>query len=667
MSVLRFRLRLQLQKAISLSETHIPVVNHGFSQQQAKPISYTAIKYHLQTVKNAKFQNQDKSKDLIFLDDPDSFGLMSKSNEAFQTKYTEDEGDNKEEEKAKFFPAEYSKLSIKKYSDLIKEHLENGRIKEAIDILEVKMLEQDKKTPDEYIYNLLISGCAQVGYTKKAFMLFNDMKRRGLKVTGGTYTSLFNACSNSPFPEDGASRAYKLKSLMEEKLHEPNLTNYNSMIKAFGRCGDLKQAFGIVDEMVSKKIGIRVHTFNFLLQACITDKVSGFRHALLVWRKMLSFRERPNEYSFNLMLRCIKECGLGEDINLSQIGNLIPELELNQNKIRQITEGESTKSLEENVLQCASTSESALSDHKTVDELPNLIAKLPHMGSVLSLNAIKSPQDRFMLVGGLEGFINEIKIWSRVPNIKTATLLLDLMPNTNAAEETLFIMIKVYKVKTDIDFYNFMIRRRCFRFDYVGAKDILNLIEAENSVKLKKFFKRKTIIKPNIMTYGILALTCGTIEDASKFLLDMKDKRLRANTEIMGTLLKNAIYKCDFEYVIYILNFVREDNIVSNKTFTDSLGKFKSKCKYRMKQIKANPEKTNEDDEFVKGYEKFLREYDQLMKNVETYEDIENEHPWKQYRENQPVTFQRPTLGKTKGIRYHKRPSRKHVKYVVKM
>jgi pentatricopeptide repeat domain-containing protein 1 len=53
-------------------------------------------------------------------------------------------------------------------------------------------------------------------------------------------------------------------------------------ILAFGRCGDLSTAFTLVDEMAEKEIVISNETFNFLLQACITDKDAGFRHALLV-------------------------------------------------------------------------------------------------------------------------------------------------------------------------------------------------------------------------------------------------------------------------------------------------------------------------------------------------------------------------------------------------
>lgn len=48
------------------------------------------------------------------------------------------------------------------------------QLKDALDVLDVKMKNEHVR-PDKYIYNLLISGCANVGYTKKAFQLFNQV------------------------------------------------------------------------------------------------------------------------------------------------------------------------------------------------------------------------------------------------------------------------------------------------------------------------------------------------------------------------------------------------------------------------------------------------------------------------------------------------------------
>lgn len=57
------------------------------------------------------------------------------------------------------------------------------------------------------------------------------MKKRGLPVKPSVYTSLFNSCSNSPFPSDGLTRTRKLFALMIEKDILPNQITCHSIIK----------------------------------------------------------------------------------------------------------------------------------------------------------------------------------------------------------------------------------------------------------------------------------------------------------------------------------------------------------------------------------------------------------------------------------------------------
>lgn len=255
-------------------------------------------------------QNEDQDYIVRLQSDPDTFGEAYKKEEIY-------EDDLKEEEYLSNPPNPSKRLSTKQYADIIKDLIRHRKIKEAIDVVEVRMLKDDKVKPENYLYNLLLGACGRVGYTKKAFQLYNDMKRRALKVTPGTYTALFNACANSPWPEDGLTRAKHLHQIMIEKRYEPNDTNYNSMIKAYGRCGDLKTAFSLVDEMIVKGFMIKDDTLNFLLQACISDKEAGFRHALLVWRKFVDKNIAPSLFSYNLMLRCIRDCNLG-DLEVTQ-------------------------------------------------------------------------------------------------------------------------------------------------------------------------------------------------------------------------------------------------------------------------------------------------------------------------------------------------------------
>lgn len=389
--------------------------------------------------------------------DPDTFGSDLNQEEIL------DEGDKREEEFLENQPLPSQKLSTKQYADIIKAFIRKRKIKEAIDVLETKMIKEDRVKPEAYIFNLLLGACGRVGYTKKAFSLYNKMKQRGLPVMGGTYTALFNACSNSPWPEDGLTRAKHLRNIMIEKGHEVNSTTYNAMIKAFGRCGDTKTAFELVDEMVDKKIRIHTDTINFLLHSCITDKSAGFRHALLVWRKFSGRNLQPNLYSYNLMLRCIRECGLGDiEATMDVINRIV------QKNHNLIADGVDTAQIAEDNTQNAIQIQQ---DPKLMPiNRPNLLSNRPYLGNIISVSEITKAEDRFILVGGLTGFLNEMKQNNCSPDIKTITLLLDVIPNTLAAETELLSTMKQFNIKYDVDFFNMLIKRRSLRGDYKNAK-----------------------------------------------------------------------------------------------------------------------------------------------------------------------------------------------------
>lgn len=405
-------------------------------------------------------------------DDPDTFG------EAADEEPELDAGDIEEERYLTEKPVASQKLSTKQYADIIKEFLRKRKIKEAIDVLEVRMLKEDRVQPENYIYNLIIGACGRVGYTKKAFSLYNDMKRRALKITPGTYTALFNACATSPWPTtDGLSRAKHLRTIMLEKMYEPNITNYNAMIKAFGRGGDLETAFCLVDEMVAKKLPVKDDTLNFLLQACITDKEAGFRHALLVWRKFVEKKIRPSLYSYNLMLRCIRDCGLGDiETTTNVINQLLSNSQglLEERKQKLIGDGQNNVTVfqDNDQIKLVDNGKDVekIQDNLMVSSRPNLMANVPHLGNILSLSEVTKPEDRLLLVGGYSEFLQNMADHECTPDIKTFTQLLDNIPSTSAAEVNLLQAIKRNNLKPDIDFFNMLIKKRSMRFDYESAK-----------------------------------------------------------------------------------------------------------------------------------------------------------------------------------------------------
>lgn len=62
-----------------------------------------------------------------------------------------------------------------------------------------------------------------------------------------------------------ASATGFFRKLKSENVQLPGVV-YHNMIKAFGRCGDLKTAFSLVDEMKAEKLPINEETYCHLLQ-----------------------------------------------------------------------------------------------------------------------------------------------------------------------------------------------------------------------------------------------------------------------------------------------------------------------------------------------------------------------------------------------------------------
>lgn len=562
----------------------------------------------------------ENTRELIAAQDSDSFGTLGVKVLASDNDLN-DEGDIEEEKYLKHPPKRSQQLSIKQYADMIKDHLKYHQVKEALDVLEVRMKE-DRVKPDNYLFNLLINGTAKVGYSRKAFNLFTQMRQRGLKVTGATYTSLFNACANTPWQQDGLNKAHHLREIMLEKGYEPNASNYNAMIKAFGRCNDLKTAFTIVDEMSDKKILIEVETFNFLLQACASDKEFGFRHALLVWHKMYQRRLKPDIYSFNLMLRCCRDTNFGDVESMTEV---LQTILLSADSSVDEFQLEANNSKDEASLVVKKGKEAEVQP----DPAPNLLALRPHLGNLISLNEVKKPEDKLLLLGGFSGFLATMKDFNVKPDLKTYTELIEVIPPTYAAETRLLNQLKKHEIKCDTDFFNILMKKRSMRFDYEGAKEVIEMIEKVN-------------LQPDIATYGVLALGCQSQEEARELIAEMNSKGIKMNAPILGAMLKSGCIKKNFDYIIEVLYIIKELNIKPNERMLECLEDLLKICnRHKKKDVKVASK------EFREDYSQFKRRL-QAWKAVMGLKDVEfdeakqilKDAPWEQFQSTQADGFE---------------------------
>ncbi|EDW30160.1 GL22616 [Drosophila persimilis] len=536
--------------------------------------------------KNGK-EKKPKPEKVLEHGDPDTFGDAKIS-----ASQSEDPGDIEEEEYISKPTRHSKKLQTKEYAHLIKEHLNANRLNDAIAVLEQRMLREDRVKPEKYIYNLLISGCAKAGYTRKAFSLYTKMRQRGLNVSGGTYTSLFNACANAPSISDGLAKAQILRENMLEKGYEPNAKNYNAMIKAYGRCGDVDTAYMLADEMVDRKLDMNADTFNFLLQACASNPEHGFRHALLTWHKMLRGGISPDYYSFNVMLRCARDCGFGTLESMREVLHQIAPAATKQEAVPQLEGGEKDNLLSE------SSSTSSLPDHIEVAttaselELPNLLLPRPHLGSLVALEEVTRPHERFLLLGGITGFLEHMKQHKITPDIQTFTTMLEVIPPTNSAEKQLLTFVRKIGLKADIDFFNILIKKRSMRFDYDSAREVLSMI-------------RTAGLRPDIVTYGVLALGCRTQEEARELLLQMQEAEIKMNMPILGAMLRQGCAQKSFGYINEIMQLSLEEGVKPNEPFLRHLHNFHRGC---ARAIDARHPSTKTPT-FKKGHSKFCDKY----------------------------------------------------------
>lgn len=367
--------------------------------------------------------------------------------------------DEAEQEEEKFQDTEACvprrlKPSMGQYAKMINLHTSKNDLDSALKVLD--LLKENRDKPTMYLYNLLLYSLAKQGDIKRCFRLYNKAKKHGLQPNAATYTSLFNACALADNKAVALEHLNNLRQSLYERQFPLNETHYNAMVKAYSWHGHIVEAFQLADEMRDRRIPIGESTYNSLFHGAISDKEAGLRHALIVWHLMHLENIKPTLMTYNLLLRAIRDTNLG---NLKPDDVLLSGLD--QTRIS-LTEGERPDLLasppvlstllplgKEQNIQC--------------DTDANIQKRSVNLNDVLANN-------RLILFGGLEGFLNRMFNNDVKPTAKTITLLLDLIPNSIPAENLLIKIADEKNIELDIDFFNMLIKRRSMRLDYKAAK-----------------------------------------------------------------------------------------------------------------------------------------------------------------------------------------------------
>ena len=329
----------------------------------------------------------------------------------------------------------------------------------------------------------------------KAGELLSRYRSGGNSAEYGMFANTFHACANAPAETKEASlkiaHGCKTSLLRQNKAQLP-LPLYNTMVAAFGRCGDIETAFSIIDEMQNKRVVLECQTFNHLLQACISDRESGFRLALTIYRRLLNKNVKPTQHTYNLLLKAAKDCGIGntedaydllvEAMSSKEVRKFKQKLleektDIKRDIIKNLGNDKREGNSVELVSLSGSDSELAMHNSKPLPpQLPNLLSNHPVMDFITGLSAKElnsCSNARLQLFGGVDGFVDVVTNEFNVKiDIKTISSLINFV-NSDLEEEKLLDHMRQERVKPDIDFFNQLMRRKVERKDYKGTYQIV--------------------------------------------------------------------------------------------------------------------------------------------------------------------------------------------------
>ncbi|XP_006859796.1 PREDICTED: pentatricopeptide repeat-containing protein 1, mitochondrial [Chrysochloris asiatica] len=530
--------------------------------------------------------------------------------------------------------------------------IKEGKLAEALDLFERQMLQEERLQPLECNYTVLIGGCGRVGYLKKAFRLYNDMKKRNLEPSDSTYTALFNVCSESPWKESALQSALKLRQQLRARNIPLSLKTYHALLKMAAMCSDLRMCLDVLKEIIHKGHVVTEETFNLLLMGCIQDKKTGFRYALQVWRQMLSLGLQPSLHGYNLLLGAARDCGLGDSAVATEllfrplgeavllqppgarwrrarrtaqavVGGIVsarlhvealerqlflePSLGLKgspeSRETRAQCEVDTVEEPDHTVALTPVTQQSPPSGLEV-----NLLALGAVPPAVVSLGTVATPADRLALMGGIDGFLGNMLEHGLQPSIKTLTLLAEVVAPGSPSESSLLATLDKNHIEADVTFFNTLIRKKSRLGDLEGAKALIPVLA-----------KRGLI--PNLQTFCNLAIGCRRPEDGLQLLADMQKSQMTPNTHVYSALINAAVKRLDYAYLIDILKDMRQNNVPVNEVVIRQL-EFAAQYPPTFDRYKGK----NTYLEKIDGFRAYYKQWLQVMPAEEM------PHPWEKFR-----------------------------------
>jgi len=161
---------------------------------------------------------------------------------------------------------------------------------------------QKNVAPDLVTYSTVIKGYCIKGDLEPAMQLFTLMRKRGIKPDGILFNSILDCCAHKQM----RTLTEQVLTDMEEEGVNPSNFTLSILVKLYGRCGDLDQAFDIMEDY-PKRFGFEVNAqvYTCLMSACISNKQLDRALSVLEQMKMASCAPDGKTYQ-TILNGCLK-------------------------------------------------------------------------------------------------------------------------------------------------------------------------------------------------------------------------------------------------------------------------------------------------------------------------------------------------------------------------
>lgn len=152
-------------------------------------------------------------------------------------------------------------------------------------------------SPDTCTYNILIHACCVNGCVDDAWVVFEEMLRKGLKPSLVTFATLIRRYC----VDKNIKQAFKLKEFMAKHYGlRHNLYIYTSLIKGVCEVGELSLAFKLKEEMVKEKVKLNSAIYSTLISGLFKagrrDEVPGLLEEMGIQGC------KPDTVTYNVMI-----------------------------------------------------------------------------------------------------------------------------------------------------------------------------------------------------------------------------------------------------------------------------------------------------------------------------------------------------------------------------